>query len=61
MISCVLIWLLSFLIIIPVLFEFSYGDFGFGGFGWDSVMGICEVTKMEIVTEKYNREQGRKF
>jgi len=44
MISCVLIWFFSFLIITPVIFELSYGNFGFGGFGWDSAMGICEVT-----------------
>jgi len=44
MISCVLIWVLSFLIISPAVFEFSIGKFGFGSFGWDSVMGICEVT-----------------
>jgi len=44
MISCVLIWILSFLIISPAVFEFSIGQFGFGSFGWDSVMGICEVT-----------------
>ena len=43
MISCVLIWVLSFLIISPAVFEFSIGKFGFGSFGWDSVMGICEV------------------
>lgn len=42
--SCIFIWLLSFLVISPAVFEFSIGNFGFGGFGWDSVMGICEVT-----------------
>ena len=52
MTSCVLIWFLSFLIITPVIFELSYGNFGFGGFGWDSAMGICEVNRMEICTEK---------
>ena len=57
MISCVLIWFFSFLIITPVIFELSYGNFGFGGFGWDSAMGICEVNKMEICREKYNTEK----
>jgi len=45
LISCVLIWVLSFLIISPAVFEFSIAKFGFGSFGWDSVMGICEVNK----------------
>ena len=59
MISCVLIWILSFLIISPDVFQFSIGKFGFGSFGWDSVMGICEVTKMEIDAEKPQRENIR--
>jgi len=44
MVSCGLIWVFSFLIISPAVFEFSIGNLGFGSFGWDSAMGICEVT-----------------
>jgi len=47
MTSCFFIWLLSFLVISPAVFEFSAGNFSFGGFGWDSVMGICEVTSCQ--------------
>ena len=43
MVSCGLIWVFSFLIISPAVFEFSIGNLGFGSFGWDSAMGICEV------------------
>jgi len=44
LISCLFIWLLAFIIISPAVFEFSIAQFGFGRFGWDSAIGICEVT-----------------
>ena len=41
--SCLLIWILAFLIISPATFKFSVAGFSFGYFGWDIVAGKCEV------------------
>ena len=57
MVSCGLIWVFSFLIISPAVFEFSIGNMGFGSFGWDSAMGICEVMNKDVVGTKQGTTQ----
>ena len=42
-ISCLLIWILSFAIISPAIFEWKIGGFDFGAFGWDIKNGKCEI------------------
>ena len=39
---CLLIWVLSFLLISPAVFEMTFGHFTFG-LGWDKANGRCEV------------------
>lgn len=44
---CILIWFLAFLILSPITFSLTIGNYYFGAFGYDVNHGKCEVLQCE--------------
>ena len=45
--ACILIWFLAFLILSPITFSLTIGNYYFGAFGYDVNHGKCEVLQCE--------------
>ena len=43
MVSCLLIWVIAFIILSPITFSLTIGPYYFGTFGYDARHGKCEV------------------
>ena len=54
--TCFVLWLLSFVIISPIVFGYDLLGYNFGRFGWNAGGGRCDVIHLE--SEERSRFQG---
>ena len=54
--ACFVLWLLSFVIISPMVFDYDLLGYNFGRFGWSAGGGRCNV--MHLGSEGSSRSRG---